>query len=176
MTGLPFTNPRHLASLQPDREPDREPEEQPVTHWWASENTLTWSDPITVIACGAETDRAIHDVNRVTCAECLEVVVRRRCLALEDGPGPLRGRCGMTPHEGLHEWEADRAKPADPRRRAVQREAAESFATSARREVESRRQAEEVRLAALGLAESDEEETPSDRLNFKHRVLGRWTA
>jgi len=79
-----------------------------LVHWWAMEHSPTWNTPITVIACGADADTGHLDANaaKVTCPTCLTIVVRRRCLALEDVPGPLPRRCGLQPHiGGLHDWE-----------------------------------------------------------------------
>ncbi len=85
-----------------------EPEEVP-THWIAGESSLTWNNPVTAIACGAEGD-GVYTLDKVTCAECLNVVMRRRCLVLEDAPGPLRQRCTRPVHDDdRHSWRWDSA-------------------------------------------------------------------
>lgn len=78
-----------------------------AVHWAAHESPMVWSNPVSVIACGAYAVRGQFRTNgeAVTCPACLRTIVRRRCMAIEDVPGPLPSRCTLTPHVGLHSWE-----------------------------------------------------------------------
>ena len=111
---VPITDPRWLASTQPDREPEPKVD----VHWFAGESTMTWNNPVNSIACDpdhvqADFDPKTADIrqDKVTCAKCLNVVMRRRCLALEDVPGPLPQRCTRPPHDDeRHSWAVARTE------------------------------------------------------------------
>lgn len=119
---VPITDPRWLASTQPDREPEPKPDvpkpvvkvQRPV-HWLHRESDGIWPYPLTSIPCSAGDGEFDYNQDNVTCPRCLSSVVRYRCLDLEPVPWPLPRRCGLRRHHlGRHDWETDSA--ALPRR------------------------------------------------------------
>lgn len=111
---VPITDPRWLASTQPDREPEPKPD----VHWLS----LMLNPPRN--ACGAPGGTPANtSPGMTTCPGCLDAIVRTKCLEPdpEDRIGlgiACKQKLGADgTHEGLHDWQKVLTSPLDEQER-----------------------------------------------------------